>query len=249
MQHKIIDGVTPTASSTQQGSLRNAELDALVIWYSQDDNANGMTLAESDLVTFNMTLKQTVDGERYETMILEALRFEDIIKYTNGRGGIGQIPGTNCPTECFGYLPLGNIDLNGNDELILTVNFGAVGTLTNATFYVYGVKTNKYDQDIIKYTSYTTSGTISFSDVKEVFSAGASGAGAAGNYIYITDDSGQNAELDYISWAIEMSTGKYEEDESTTTWFNCWVDDSGEGQDLNIMVKAASTELFVVSYA
>lgn len=246
MQFRIIDGITPAASTKYQGSLRSADFDHILVYFEQADNANSCTFAESDLITFNCTLRK-IDtyGNRVEKMILEGARLEDMAKYTNSQGGIGQIPGTNNPTAIFAFLPVGRIRLEGDEELTMTVSFGAVGTLTTPVLYVYAIKTHSDTEPIRKYISFNNQSVVSFNNCIELYSAGVSGAGQAGNTHYISDGYLQQAVLDTISWALEMASGRFEEDESTTTWFLDWVDDTDMGKTLSVR-SPANTELFAV---
>ena len=247
MFHRLVDYLTPVASTNYQYSLRAANLDKLIIRYNADDHANGMTFAETDLVKFYGSYKRILNGVQKEVLFLEGARFEDLAKYTNGVGGLCQIPGTNCPTIIQAVIDLGQVFLKGEEELNLQVQFGAVGTLTNAHFSIYGAKTHNMMTPVKKYTSFNNQAEVNFRRVLECYSAGVSGA--LGTTTVIVNAGGvQYSVPEYIAQSLELGLGSFEEDESTATWELIFIDPNRQGTDISVR-SDANTELFAVQLA
>jgi len=247
MFYPRISNVAIAINSSQQFELKGSKIDKFYAFIIQNDHAESISVAETDLITINLTLKKN----GVETMVLQGVRLEDLIKYTNSKGGVANIPGTNCSTFLGTYIDLGDIDLKGADELSGSISFGALGTLTGGApkLYLGFIRTHDLKTPIKKYTSYNCSGNVTFPDALELFSAGVSGAGQAGNTIYIAPEGdSEEGVLDTLAWAAEMMTGKYENDETLTTFLMLYIDPEGHGKQVAIRT-VANTELLVVQVA
>ena len=247
MVYTILEGETLAASTTYQGQLRGCDIDHIGIQIRQADHSDSMTFAESQTCTVDISVRRTTeDGGREDIMICESARVEDLAKYTNSNHGIGQLPGTNNPTKIHCWIPTGRLVLKGSDELILTIKTGAIGTINSGSVYAYAYNLDDEDSPIMRYISFNAQDNISFNDVVELYSAGVSGAGAAGNTYHLNFGDGQKAIPDYSGEIVELALGQYENGEDVVSWFLLFQDPDGTGKDLQVRVPAANTELFAV---
>ena len=252
MFQRLSDSVAVAVSTTYPYSLRNCDVDKFQFFITQTTHATeAITLAELDSIEINMTLKKQTPSGKMEIPIMEGVRLEDLVKYTNGKGGVAMIPGSNSDFTFAGCLvELGRLKLEGNDELVISVRTGAFGTLTAGAplMSMSFIKTHNYNTPLRKFVSYNNQSSIPFGDALELYSAGVAGAGQAGNLLYVSSRLGQQVVLDKQAWALEMMSGKYENDETLTTWFLVWTDDTGQGDDINVRT-VANTELFCIQVA
>jgi hypothetical protein len=248
MQYRIIDGVTIAASTNYQGSLRAADIDRLAFIFTQTDNANSCTFAEMALIKINITLRKYINGVPIDTLICEGARLSDLMLLTNFRGGMMQVTGTNNPTSAHAFIDVGRINLNTNDELLVTVSVGAVGALTAPVFYVYGYKTHSISTPIKRYVSYLCQSDVTYHRCLEMYTRGVNDAGAAGNVIYVTAAGQQIAVNDTVAQWATMAMGGFEDGASVTAFALIYMDPQGRGRDVKVKT-VANTCIIAVLYA
>lgn len=237
MIKEILQENSSTVAKVASGKLTNFEVDGLL--FDLKCSGASLTLAHFDGMIVNATLRSS---KGKDLNIMSGVRMSDLLKLSDFCGGLSQVTqGVGNPVRHAAYVSLGNIILEGDDSLDVTVNLPLHATVV-IDLQLSACDLVKMNENIKGYETLIGNGSeILVKDCNAIYHCSAE----TGYQINVSDQERSYVISDRQAIASGISIGQLEKYDDFGI---VYTDGTGLSQDVRVKIESGKYELATKSY-